>query len=163
MKSLPSFSSAEPSLKVVTRTSGPLVSSMIATFFPLSAIASRMFANTPASASWVPWDMLILATFIPASIIFRSISLVLLAGPMVHTIFVFLIVRFPPFFRVIHSNLSIHLFLHLFNNVFDFFTLFSGESTRENGSKAAELPFFFYFHRIAPICTDMIVYFYFIT
>ncbi len=51
-----------------------------------------MVAKTSIRLSCVPWDMLTRATFMPASIIFNSISLVLHAGPTVHTILVFLII-----------------------------------------------------------------------
>ena len=90
-KDAPSTSFALPSLNVPTLTSGPFVSSKIATFLPLSLIASLRTANVTSRSSYVPWDILMRATFIPASIILSKVSLVLQAGPIVHTILVFLI------------------------------------------------------------------------
>lgn len=69
-----------------------LVSSMIASTLSLfCSLYSFTRSMTFWWDAWSPWDMFIRATFMPASANFHIISLVLVDGPMVQTIFVFLI------------------------------------------------------------------------
>ena len=106
----PRFSETEPSLNVFILTSGPFVSSMTAAETPILSRTARKVSTVFLCSSWVPWEKLRRATFMPARSIFSIISSLLLAGPSVHTIFVLLILFYPSktIFRFIHyiSKLS---------------------------------------------------------
>ena len=91
-------SSTEPFLKLRSRTSGPLVSSMAATGRSSSSRRALTASSRTLCSGWVPWEKLKRATFIPASIISRSTPSLSVAGPSVHTILVFLM------FYVLLSN-----------------------------------------------------------
>ena len=87
----PGSSFTLPSSNTPVRISGPLVSNNNATGLPhLERIFFTRSIRTFCS-SWLPWEKLNLATFMPDSIIFSNISSLSVAGPMVHIIFVFLI------------------------------------------------------------------------
>ena len=70
---------------------GPFVSSKIAIGSPSSARSFLTMSIRFFCSSCVPCEKFSLATFIPASISFRSTSSLSVAGPSVQTIFVFLI------------------------------------------------------------------------
>ena len=77
------------------RISGPFVSSSIPTTLPVFFDASLMDLIRALCSSCEPCEKLSRATFIPASINCSSSSGDSLAGPIVHTIFVFLITKRP--------------------------------------------------------------------
>jgi len=84
MVTLPSFST------MPVRISGPLVSNIIATGIP-NSLEIRLTRSTVARcSSFVPWEKLRRATFIPASTRSRTTESSNDAGPKEHTIFVFL-------------------------------------------------------------------------
>ena len=73
------------------------VSSMAATGRPSSARRAFRASRRPLCSAWLPWEKLNRATFMPASSICRRTPSLSVAGPRVHTIFVFLINKNPPF------------------------------------------------------------------
>ena len=88
--SLPvSIATFPPPSMMPVRTSGPLVSSMMATGTPISSATLRTRSIMAFWLSWVPCEKLKRATFMPFSMSLRSVSSSSQAGPMVHTIFVF--------------------------------------------------------------------------
>ena len=91
VKKSPALSSAFPPSKSRVRISGPFVSSKIAIGSPSSARSFLTMSIRFFCSSCVPCEKFSLATFIPASISFRSTSSLSVAGPSVQTIFVFLI------------------------------------------------------------------------
>ena len=97
VNSWPVRSMTEPAAKDFSRTSGPLVSSMAATGRPSSARRAFRASRRPLCSAWLPWEKLNRATFMPASSICRRTPSLSVAGPRVHTIFVFLINKNPPF------------------------------------------------------------------
>ncbi|OQA06264.1 MAG: hypothetical protein BWY65_02230 [Firmicutes bacterium ADurb.Bin373] len=76
------------SLKYPRRISGPLVSSIMATYLPHSSAACRIASIFRLCSSCVPCEKFRRATFIPASINFFKIFTLSLAGPIVQTILV---------------------------------------------------------------------------
>ena len=97
VNSAPEHSVTEPSAKVLRRTSGPRVSSMAATGRSSSSRSFFSWSRRALCSSWLPWEKLNRATFIPARIISPRTPSRSVAGPRVHTIFVFLIIILPPF------------------------------------------------------------------
>lgn len=63
--------------------------------YPRLTLSSRMRLITSACSLWLPWVMLILAQFIPASASISSISDEELLGPMVQMILVRRVLRGP--------------------------------------------------------------------
>jgi len=96
VKSWSSFSMTFPSLKVLIRISGPLVSRSTAAGIPRLSRTLLNISMFSLCSSWLPWEKFNLATFIPASRSFLIISSFLDEGPIVHIIFVLRIV--PPLF-----------------------------------------------------------------
>ena len=91
VKGSPSFKKTLPSLKVLMRNSGPLVSSRMGSGMFFSARTFLMTAIFCACSSCVPCEKLMRATFMPASAIAEMTSSVSEAGPKVQTILVFFI------------------------------------------------------------------------
>lgn len=97
VNSWPVRSMTEPAAKDFSRTSGPLVSSMgghrQAQLRPqgLQGVQTTLVLRVAAVGEIEP------ATFMPASSICRRTPSLSVAGPRVHTIFVFLINKNPPF------------------------------------------------------------------
>ena len=90
VKACPSSKHTLPSLNRPRRISEPFVSSINATGMPVLSDANRTNSMRFACSSWVPWEKLNRATFIPARNKDSTISKVSVLGPMVQTIFVFL-------------------------------------------------------------------------
>ena len=96
MNFCPSLSSAFPPEKSRSLISGPFVSSNVATGSFSSPLIFTTLANFFLCSSWLPWEKLKRATFIPASISSLSLSSLSLAGPIVQIIFVRLILFLSP-------------------------------------------------------------------
>ena len=98
VKGCPAFIIMEPFSKEPKRISGPFVSNIsamgICDFFEIFRTRSIRFL----CSSWVPWEKLKRAIFMPELIKFSIISGVCELGPKVQTIFVFLGIYTPPFF-----------------------------------------------------------------
>ena len=82
---VPLFSNTGSFSNLPMRIFGPGRSAITATGLPVFSAAALIFLITLPCSSKVPWEKLSLATFIPARIIFSSISGESDAGPMVHT------------------------------------------------------------------------------
>jgi len=87
----PAIKETMPSFMLFVRISGPFVSKRIAHILPVIFDASRMLTIRAPCSSKSPCEKFKRATFIPAFINLTSVSTDSLAGPIVHTIFVFFI------------------------------------------------------------------------
>src|SRR5699024_10289988 len=80
-----------PPLNVCVLISGPFVSINMASVFPVFSDAFLIFVIRLRCSSSFPWEKFKRATFIPELINCSNTSIESEAGPMVQTIFVFLI------------------------------------------------------------------------
>ena len=87
---MPSLTSILPFSNVPMRTSGPFRSIMIGNAIFRSSRTFFTLAMRTECSSYVPWLMLMRATFMPARAIALICSYEVLAGPSVQIIFVFL-------------------------------------------------------------------------
>ena len=90
-KVCPFFNSTEPAENCFTRTSGPFVSSIVATGKPSLSRTATNSSNLFLCSSCVACEKLKRATFIPLFINSSTTFGSFVAGPSVQTIFVFLI------------------------------------------------------------------------
>ena len=97
VKVSPASSWMGPSRKVLTRISGPLVSKMVATGSPSSSRSRVTASSFLAASSWVQWEKLNRAAFMPPSISRRRTLSSSVAGPSVQMIFVFRNMAYHPF------------------------------------------------------------------
>ena len=95
VKLSPSFRVIFPSLKVLMRYSGPLVSSMIAIGRSISSRTFLIMLIFAWCSSWEPWEKLSRATFSPARHMALKTSGSELEGPIVQIIFVFRMISLP--------------------------------------------------------------------
>ena len=110
------------------RISGPLVSSRMATG---TSSSSRSFFTMSARrlcSSCLPCDMLRRATFMPLRISLRRMASSSVAGPSVHTIFVFLIIRAPRVIFLHPSQTAQSLVIYVY---------YTGKTPKNQAARAA--------------------------